>query len=58
MATHMIVFIIAAVVINILVYAGMSVVYFNDKHRVDPPKPTAESDATRSPRARQLDVAA
>lgn len=42
METHMIVFIAAAVFVNVLTYIGITLVYFNDKHRVDPPRPVAE----------------
>jgi hypothetical protein len=37
--THIVVFLAAALLVNLVTYGGMTWVYLADKHRVDPPKP-------------------
>lgn len=59
----LIVFVIAAVIVNLVTYGGIALVYFGDKHRVDPaPKSRAEQRAAlQSPfgaEERELDRAA
>jgi len=34
------VFLIGAIAVNVIIYGGMSLVYFRDKNRVDPPRAT------------------
>ena len=34
------VFLIGAIAVNVIIYGGMSFVYFQDKNRIDPPKGT------------------
>lgn len=45
-------FLIGAIAVNVIIYGGMSFVYFQDKYRVDPPR------ATTSPRSATSDDAA
>lgn len=46
--TTMILFILMAVFVNVLTYAGIAWIYFSDERRVDPPKPTVHQFPTRS----------
>ena len=38
METSLVWFIVIAIVVNVVIYGGMTWAYFRDKHRVDPPK--------------------
>lgn len=41
------VFLIGAIAVNVIIYGGMSFVYFQDKNRIDPPRAaTAPRSAT------------
>lgn len=46
--TTMILFMLMAVFVNVLTYAGIAWIYFNDKHRIDPPKTNVHRLPTRA----------
>jgi NhaP-type Na+/H+ or K+/H+ antiporter len=59
--TGVLVLSVAAAVIGAIVFGGSSLIYFVDKNRVLPPKPTAQSEAEERLerlRQRELDRAA
>lgn len=45
MTTTILVFLVGALVMNLVVYGGVTWVYFADKHRMDPPR----RDESRAP---------